>query len=120
MELSVYKVIFHTKGMEKSFPDYKELSQAEKNCMQKAFEALDGKNGYAMPAFDGNGYVFGGCKDDNDAKEFLWFMEQDPMFGQYVDDREGFDRDWENGDYSTDGSISILNGYVEIVRELNG
>lgn len=38
-------------------------------------------------------------------KEAIYLMEQDPMFGTYVDDREGFDRDWAEGEYQPDVGI---------------
>lgn len=118
--MTAYNGVFHTKGMEKALPDYKEMSQADKGRLQKAFELLDGKMGCVAPAYDGHGYHFIGCNDNEVAKEFAWLMEQDSMFGQYVDDRDGFDRDWENDTYYPDGSISILDGYFEIAKTFNG
>lgn len=121
MGLTLYEGVFRTKGMEKSLPDYEEWSQADKERLQKAFELLDGKAGYASPAYDGDGYHFIGCEDDEVAKEFMWLMEMDDMFGQYSEDeRERFDADWENDNYYPDGLISILDGYFEITKTLNG
>ena len=119
--MTVYNGVFHTKGMEKALPDYKEMSQEDKDRLQKAFEILDGKPGYVTRAYDNDGYHFIGCDDDGVAKDFMWLMELDDTFGQYSEDeRERFDADWENDTYYPDGSISIMDGYFEITRELNG
>ena len=121
MALKLYEGIFHTKGMEKSMPDYEEWSQADKDRLQKAFELLDEKPGYVTRAYDNDGYHFIGCEDGEIAKEFMWLMELDDTFGQYSEDeREKFDSDWENDTYYPDCSISIMDGYFEIARELNG
>ena len=112
--MTVYNGVFHTKGMEKALPDYEEMSLADKDRLQKAFELLDGKAGYASPAYDGDGYHFRGCEEDEVAKEFMWLMELDDTFGQYSEDeRERFDSDWENDTYCPDYSVSILDGYFE-------
>ena len=121
MALKLYEGIFRTKGMEKSLPDYEELSQADKDRLKKAFELLDGKLGYATRAYDNDGYHFIGCGEYGVTKEFMWLMELDDTFGRYSkDQREKFDSDWENDTYCPDYSVSILDGYFEIVRELNG
>ena len=119
--MTVYNGVFHTKGMEKALSDYKEMSQADKDRLQKAFEILDGKPGYVTRAYDNDEYHFIGCEDDEVAKEFMWLMELDDTFGQYSEDeREQFDSDWENDTYYPDGLISILDGYFEIAKTFNG
>lgn len=39
------------------------------------------------------------------AKEALYLMNQDPVFGLYVDDREGFEKDWAEGEFQPDAGI---------------
>lgn len=51
-------------------------------------------------------------------REFHYQMEQDDMFGQYVDEREEFLADWESGDYSPAGSLAFEKPDIEIIEEL--
>lgn len=57
-------------------------------------------------------------KDDHIMRDFVYEMEQDPMFGSYVDDRESFLQDWENEEYEPTGSLSFESEDLEIVEEL--
>ena len=43
-------------------------------------------------------------------------MEQDSMFGLYIDDREQFDKDWDNNDYEPDGCHYLETENVEILE----
>lgn len=57
---------------------------------------------------NGDGYLEGWDEDffnEGRIKEAFYLLEQDPMFGTYVDDREGFDRDWAEGEYQPDAGI---------------
>lgn len=38
-------------------------------------------------------------EDDEKFKELIYWIEQDSFFGGYIDDRDRFDTDWENGEY---------------------
>ena len=54
-------------------------------------------------------------EEEERAKEAIYLMEQDPMFGQYINDREGFEADWESGKWSPSGSIIFPPEMVEII-----
>ena len=62
---------------------------------------------------DGADYPIYGLENDDVFKEYVWLLEQDPIFGAYIDDRESFDKDWENGDYSPDGVLTIPEEYIK-------
>ena len=62
---------------------------------------------------DGADYPIYGLENDDVFKEYVWLLEQDPVFGTYIDDRESFDKDWENGDYSPDGVLTIPEEYIK-------
>lgn len=59
-------------------------------------------------------------EEDEKAKEAIYLMEQDPVFGMYVDDRERFDADWAAGEWEPSGSIIFSPEMVEIIGELGG
>ena len=44
-------------------------------------------------------------------------MEQDPMMGCYIDQREQFDLDYDSGNYCPDGVWCLEKDWVEIVPQ---
>ncbi len=68
----------------------------------------------------GDGYSLHTWPPEADAriKEAIYLSEQDGMFGTYLDDREGFERDWAAGEYSPCGSIVFKPDEVEILQEI--
>ena len=58
-------------------------------------------------------YPIYGLENDAVFKEFIWLMEQDPLFGVYIDDREAFDKDWDNNEYSPDGVVTIPKEFIK-------
>ncbi len=62
---------------------------------------------------DGADYPIYGLENEEVFKEYVWSLEQDPLFGTYIDDRESFDKDWESGDYSPCGVITIPEEYIK-------
>lgn len=74
---------------------------------------MDGEQALVMKSSLGDGnYVFLGLKDKEKDKELHYMMEQDGMMGTYLDDREEFDKDWESGEYSPDGTFYIEPKYL--------
>lgn len=67
--------------------------------------------------FTGDGYVLGfwNEKDNPKIKEAFYLMEQDEFFGCYVDDRDGFDKAWDAGEYEPEGSAHFEKSEVEII-----
>lgn len=62
---------------------------------------------------DGADYPIYGLENDDVFKEYVWLLEQDPLFGTYIDDRESFDKDWENDDYAPSGVLTIPEEYIK-------
>lgn len=57
-------------------------------------------------------------KDDEKFREFVYSIEQDPMFGSYVGEYEEFKKDWEQDEYESSGSLHIAKKFVEVLEEL--
>ena len=57
------------------------------------------------------------CEIDGQIKEVIYLMEQDPMFGTYVNDRERFELDWAEKRYEPAGSIVFEPEDIEILEE---
>lgn len=57
------------------------------------------------------------CEIDGRIKEVIYLMEQDPMFGTYVNDRERFELDWAEKRYEPAGSIVFEPEDIEILEE---
>lgn len=57
-------------------------------------------------------YVFLGLKDESKNKELHYMMEQDSMTGVFIDDREGFDKDWDSKTYEHDGCFYLEPKYI--------
>ena len=62
---------------------------------------------------DGADYPIFGLENEEIFKEYVWLLEQDPLFGTYIDDRESFDKDWESDDYSPSGVITIPEEFIK-------
>lgn len=62
-------------------------------------------------ACDGE-YVFLGLTDAEKNKELLYMMEQDSATGLFIDDREGFDKAWDSGEYEHDGCFYLEPQYL--------
>lgn len=72
-----------------------------------------GDNNYGIFAWDE-----GDKSVDDKIRDFIYQTEQDDMFGQYVNDRVNFLKDWKSGDYSPAGSIAFEKYDIEITEEL--
>ena len=66
-----------------------------------------------MCKFYGGDYSFYGLENEEIFKEWVWLMEQDTVFGTYIDDRERFDEDWDNGEYEPEGVFTIPKEYIK-------
>ncbi|WP_338754261.1 hypothetical protein [Bacillus sp. FJAT-52991] len=86
----------------------------------KAYNLVDGIEVVVMESGIYEGYTLAGWGHDVDEKvrEFVYLVEQDPVFGTYVDEREEFMNDWENEEYEPAGSLVFKNEDVEIIEEL--
>lgn len=59
-------------------------------------------------------------EDSEKMKEVFWRVEQDPFIGTYINDREGFGKAWERGEYSLDGNIIFKQNQVQILKKYTG
>ncbi len=117
----IMKAILHTKGKtdEQILKDGGMVRVDDVEMIRAYMDAWDGAEVYVRPCFDGNGYVVVGWPAEADAKvkEAFYLMEQDPVFGTYIDDREEFDHVWSKGEYEPDGCVSFDEDDVEIIGE---
>jgi len=83
----------------------------------KIAEYMDGETALVIESSSGSGeYVFLALKDEKKNKELIYMMEQDRMFGCYIDDREGFDEDWDSGEYEPAGCHYLAPENVELLE----
>ena len=117
----IMKAILHTKGKtdEQILKDGGMVRVDDVEMIRAYMDAWDGAEVYVRPCFDGNGYVVVGWPAEADAKvkEAFYLMEQDAVFGTYIDDREEFDHGWSKGEYEPDGCVSFDEDDVEIIGE---
>ncbi len=80
---------------------------------RKIAEYMNGETAFVIEssAVDGQ-YVFLGLKDEKKNKELHYMMEQDSMTGVFIDDREGFDKDWDSRTYEHDGCFYLEPQYI--------
>lgn len=122
--MKVYKAVLHTGG--KTDEQIKvfcgmSVSQEEIDLMRKTYDAFDGLECFVTDSpFNDGGYSYLGraTKEQADKeKEAVYLMEQDALFGSYVDERDNFDRDWDAGNYDFQGVWTFLKEDVEILAE---
>lgn len=120
-EMKLYRAILHTgnKTEDRIRERFSEATPEDIDLFRHQQEAFDGLECMVME-LDG-AYSFGGSLTDESLareKEAAWLMEQDPMIGVYCGDREGFDNDWDSGQYDPGGMWVFPAEDVEILEEL--
>lgn len=122
--IKLYRAKLHTGGKTpeqiKSSFDGPEPSEEEIKNWTKAYDLADGLEVIVTRSWTGSDYslIAWDEKDDENIREFIYQVEQDGMFGTYVDEREEFIKDWESGEYSPAGSLVFDEKDVEIIEEL--
>ncbi|MFL0365351.1 hypothetical protein ACH0BF_20295 [Pseudobacillus sp. 179-B 2D1 NHS] len=126
--IKLYRAKLHTGGktpeqIKSSFNgpfDGPEPSNEEIQVWSKAYDLADGLEVIVKKSWTGNDYSLIAWDDTDDEKirEFIYQVEQDGMFGTYVDEREEFIKDWESGEYCPAGSLLFNEKDVEIIEEL--
>lgn len=99
-----------------------EVSQEEIESYRKTFNSVDNLEILVVDsAFEKGSYVIVGWdpKDDDRWRDFMYEVEQDAFFGTYVDEREEFLNDWNNGEYEPSGSITFSKDDLEILEQIN-
>lgn len=129
MSLDIYKAILHTSG--KTPEQIREQAEKEKwvgtlsdkdiDDMIKYWNQLDG-----LEVLVGEGLsedyalVYWNPEDDEKVMEAMYLAEQDPIFGNYINDKDGFKEAWKNGEYEPGGTFSIAKEDVEIIEKMAG
>jgi len=96
-------------------------TEEELQAYLKGYHLINGLEVVVTPSiFSPSEYHLGlwDDKDDEKIREFIYAIEQDPMFGTYIDSYEEFINDWKNGNYNPAGSIVFQEGDVEIIEEI--
>lgn len=103
----------------KQDPQQMDLSLEEAKTVKAYLDAFDGCE--VVLSDDGPHHFLIGWVGDADntekVKEALYLMQQDPMFGTYIDVREEFEHDWDEGEFQTDAGISFREDEFEILEE---
>lgn len=122
-KVTLYKAILHTDGftVDEKDAQEKEYSEEELKIITDYMQAWDGVRVTVSALLPGEFSVVGWPpEEDEKVKNAIYLMEQDPVFGMYVDDRERFDADWAAGEWEPSGSIVFSPAMVEIIGELGG
>lgn len=113
MDKHVKKAILHTQGM---FDNMK--GDADYPLWKEIAELMNGEEALVIrSAFKAEEYVFLSLVNEEKNKEVFYKAEQDRVVGMYINDREGFDRTWDSGNYEPDGVMCIEEKFVEIIDE---
>lgn len=123
--MKMIKAILHTAGKtdEQILKQGGIISPNEISTFRKILEAWDGVEVYVnRAAHSRKEYTLMGWDEkdhdiNNQVKEALFLMEQDPIVGTYVDNREQFERDWNEREYTPSMSITFAEEDVEILEE---
>lgn len=119
----LYRAILHTSGftVDEKDAEEKEYSKEELKIITDYMAAWDGVKVTLSNLIPGEYSVVGWPpEEDERVKNAIYLMEQDPVFGMYVNERERFEADWAAGDWEPSGSIIFSPNMVEILGELGG
>lgn len=122
-KIVLYRGILHTDGFPVDEKDAaeKKYSEDEIKIIIDYMQAWDGVHVTLSHLLPEEYSVVGWPpEEDEKVKNAIYLMEQDPVFGTYVDDREGFDAAWAAGEWEPSGSIVFSPAMVEIIGELGG
>lgn len=116
------KGILHTSGKTEeeicSNCDVGEITPEDIKNQIAFYNLMDGMEAMFLPFPNGDYALI--CpaheKDCHRLKEAHYLMEQDSLFGCYIEDRARFEKDWDTGEYSSDGSFCFSPKEVEIVE----
>lgn len=120
-KIKLYRAILHTDGFSVDEKDAKEkkLSEEELKVITDYMAAWDGVKVTVSALVLGEFSVVGWPPEEEEkVKNAIYRMEQDRVFGMYIDDPEGFAKDWEAGTWEPSGSIVFPPDMVEILGEL--
>lgn len=79
---------------------------------------MDGELAWVIERISDDGKIYFLClKDGIKNKELYYMMEQDSMTGCFIDDREGFEKAWEDGEYERAEWLCLKPEHVIFERE---
>lgn len=122
-KIKLYKGILHTADFTEEMAKAEDQSYSEEEIkiITDYMQAWDGAHVTLSNLIPEEYSVVGWPpEEDEKVKNAIYLMEQDPVFGMYVDDRERFDADWAAGEWEPSGSIVFAPDMVEIIGELGG
>lgn len=122
-KIQLFRAILHTDGftVDEKDAEEKKYSEEELKIITDYMQAWDGVRVTVSALMPGEFSVVGWPpEEDEKVKNAIYLMEQDLVFGMYVDDRERFDADWAAGEWEPSGSIVFSPAMVEIIGELGG
>ena len=122
-KIKLYKGILHTADFteEMAKAEDQNYSEEEIKIITDYMQAWDGAHVTLSNLLPEEYSVVGWPpEEDEKVKNAIYLMEQDPVFGMYVDDRERFDADWAAGEWEPSGSIVFSPAMVEIIGESGG
>lgn len=117
----LYRAILHTDGftVDEKEAEEKKLTEEELKVITDYMAAWDGVRVTVSNMVPGEYSVVGWPPEEEEkVKNAIYCMEQDRVFGMYIDDPEGFTKDWEAGTWEPSGSIVFSPAMVEILGEL--
>ena len=116
----LYKAILHTAGFKIEMDENgSNHTEEEKEIAEKYMAAWDGVHVTVSNFVPGEYSVVGWPPEEEEkVKNAIYCMEQDRVFGMYIDDPEGFTKDWEAGTWEPSGSVVFPPAMVEILGEL--
>ena len=122
-KIKLYKGILHTADFteEMAKAEDQNYSEEEIKIITDYMQAWDGAHVTLSNLLPEEYSVVGWPpEEDEKVKNAIYLMEQDPVLGKKVDDREGFDAAWAAGTWEPIGSIVFPPEMVEILGELGG
>lgn len=115
----LYRAILHTSGFVVDEED--EYYEEEIKVIEEYMAAWDGVKVTVSNLVPGEYSVVGWPpEEDEKVRDAIYLMEQNPVFGLYVNEKERFDADWAAGSWEPSGSIIFAPNMVEILGELGG
>lgn len=89
---------------DKKNPDYQ--------FWKRIAEYINGETAILIKLSFNENYIFLSLKDKVKDKELFYMMEQDAATGRFLDNRKGFDEEWDSGEYSRDETFCIEPKYL--------
>lgn len=116
--MKLLEVILHTGGKtaEQIHTENSELSDPEIQIILKINALMDGQKALVMPNLKDTEFWLVGIEDKSVDKEVAYLMEQDPLFGCFVNRRAEFNKEYDSGNYAQDFIHVIEKNQAEIIR----